>query len=70
MLCQRVEGRCRSYWSRAGLALAGIRKETFHGINHGIVVLNISAAIQYHAMCVEPFMVLVIAHVPRRIGQL
>ncbi len=35
-------------------------KQTFHGINHGSAVLKISTAIQYHAMCVESFMVFVI----------
>ena len=38
--------------------------------DHGIAVLNNSAVVQYHAMLVEPFMVLVIEHMPRRIGWL
>ena len=40
-----------------------------HGIDHGIVVLNISAAIQYHAMRVEPRMVFVVEHAPHRFGR-
>ncbi|MBT3028016.1 MAG: hypothetical protein KME48_12770 [Candidatus Thiodiazotropha sp. (ex Ctena orbiculata)] len=43
------------------LALAGIGKQLLpivHGIDHGIVVTDISALIQYHAMLVELFMVL------------
>jgi hypothetical protein len=42
----------------------------FHGIDHGIAVLNISVVIQYHVMRVEPFMVFVIEHVPHWIGRL
>jgi hypothetical protein len=62
--------RLQSSGSSADLALAGIGKQLlsfFHGINHGIAALSICAVLQYHAMCVEPFMVLVIGHVPHRI---
>lgn len=47
--------------SSADLALAGIGKQLlsfFHGINHGIAALNISTALQDHAVHVAPVMVL------------
>ena len=39
-------------------------------MDHRIVALNISVVIQYHAMLVELFIVLVIEHMTRRIGWL
>jgi hypothetical protein len=42
----------------------------FFVTDHGIAVLNNSAVVQYRAMLVVPFMVLVIEPMPRRIGRL
>ena len=55
------------------LALADICKQllrSLNGTDHGIAALSVSMALQYHAMRVELFMVLVITHEPRRFGQL
>ena len=53
---------------RHSQALAGTCRQAFSWYrSHGIAALDISATLQYHAMCVELFMVSVIADVPRRI---
>jgi branched-subunit amino acid transport protein AzlD len=47
-----------------------VQADSFNGIDHGIAVFIIRAAIQYHAMRVEPFMVFVKEPFPHRVGLL
>jgi hypothetical protein len=47
-----------------------VQADSFNGIDHGVAVFIIRAAIQYHAMRVEPFMVFVKEPFPHRVGLL